>query len=547
MTDAQYDVVVVGSGVAGALVAYRVASNGKRVLVLEAGATVDRDAAVAAYAAAPVKNGFKALGAAYAEFSAEGPENAAATGYYVQTTDRAFKSTYERVLGGSTWHWLGHTPRLLPSDFALHTLYGRGVDWPMSYAELEPWYVEAERELGVAGDDDEWNGVLGAFRSEPFPMGKIWPSVADRHVADALRDRQIDGMTLRVRSTPSARNSTAYDRRPACAGNSTCVPLCPIGAKYDASVHVRKARERNVEFRERSVVTALVADESGCITAVEYRRSGAPHAERVRGRIVVLALHAIEVARLLLLSSLGNRSGQVGRNLMDHPQRAMLGLAREPVYPFRGPPATSGIEEFRDGPFRATHAAFRFSVGNDGWSRSGSPLTDLHAAVHDDRLFGAELFERLRERTSRQLRISCSTEMLPDADNRVTVPPGGPRDDMGLPRPALRFTVDAYTTDALDRAMDIAHRIYEAARATVPTLPDPNGFSGAGHIMGTTRAGNDPAASVVDADLRSHDHPNLFVVGASVFPTSGTANPTLTVAALALRASAKIDAHLGSA
>ena len=546
MTDGsedRYDLVIVGAGIAGALIAHRAAKSRARVLVLEAGAEVDRAQAVSSYAAAPISKGFKSLGAAYTAAGAEGPEHAGGGGYYVQTPGHdGFKSTYERVLGGSTWHWLGHTPRLLPSDFRLHSMYGVGADWPITYDDLEPWYCQAEHEIGVAGDDAEWDGVHGAFRSKKFPLSKIWPSVADLHVTQALRDVDIAGQRIRVLSTPSARNSAPYDGRPPCAGNSTCVPLCPIGAKYDASVHVRKASKAGARFVQRAVVTRLIADASGTITSVEY--NGPEGKRSVSGTVVVLAAHAIESARLLLLSGLANRSDQVGRNLMDHPQRTMLGMAREPVYPFRGPPATSGIETFRDGAFRSTHAAFRFSIGNDGWSKTGSPLADLRDAVLKDGLFGEDLIARVRERTTRQLRISCSTEMLPSPDNRITA--DGPADSLGLPRPRLTFSVQQYTWDGLARAMEVAGHIYAAAGADVPEPPDPKGFSGAGHIMGTCRMGDTATTSVVDASSRCHDHPNLYVVGATTFPTSGTANPTLTAAALALRTAATIVERLAS-
>jgi choline dehydrogenase-like flavoprotein len=529
-----YDVVVVGAGVAGALIAYRAAKQRARVLVLEAGASVDRREAVGLYGAAPVVNGFKALGAAYAEAGAEGPEHG--DQYYVQSGPENFPSTYERVAGGSTWHWLGHTPRLLPSDFKLYSKYAVGRDWPIGYDDLEPWYCQAEAELGVAGDDVEWQNLHGAFRSKRFPLSKIWPSVADTFVAGRLHGVTISGEEIHVLSTPSARNSAPYDGRPPCAGNSTCVPLCPIGAKYDASVHVEKARALGVEVRERCIVTKLVADAGGRIAAVRFHGPNGP--AEVRGKLVVVAAHAIESARLLLLSGVANSSDQVGRNVMDHLQRAILGTAPEPIYPFRGPPATSGIETFRDGPFRAKHAAFRFSVGNDGWSRTGSPFTELREAVLNDGLFGAPLVARLREQVQGQMRMSCSTEMLPDPDNRVTA--DGPPDALGQPRPRFTFKAAQYTRDALDRAMVVAAEIYSAAGVTVPVPPDPVKYSGAGHIMGTCRMGEDQASSVVDANSRSHDHSNLYIVGASTFPATGTANPTLTVAALALRASETI-------
>jgi len=552
-----FDVVIIGAGVAGALVACVLAQKSLRVLLLEAGETGgNREDLVLRYAAAT----FKGLGVAYAASDPSkipGPEQPADPKdikqardlYYDQQGTEKYLSTYERRVGGSTWHWLGHTPRNLPNDFRLKTEYNVGVDWPLGYADLEPWYCKAETELGVAGDDAEWQGVHGAFRSAPFPMPKIWPSWSDLQFSRALKATPIDGLILEVLSTPSARNSQAYDGRPPCAGNASCVPICPIGAKYDASVHVKKAVANNAELRERSVVSKLEVDSDQTIHLVRYRKwDGTPGS--AWGRIVVLAANAIESPKLLLLSKgdavpngVANSSDQVGRNLMDHLQKAVLATSSKPVFPFRGPPSTSGIEVFRDGRFRERRGAFRMSVGNDGWSRAGSPFTDVANLVENQGLFGQELRERLFHDVSRQVRVSCSVEVLPNPDNRVQLSPL--LDASGVPRPQIHFATDDYTRSGFGPALDVMSAILRAIDA-VPTSIDRNplNYTGAGHIMGTCRMGFDRTLSVVDADCRAHDHRNLYIVGSSTFPTCGTANPTITIAALALRAANNILATL---
>src|SRR5947209_15928384 len=152
----EFDVVIVGAGVAGALLAWRLGGAGLRVALLEAGSgQVDRNAAVKAYFDSPTKS----LGSPYPD-GATGPEHAQTRdSYFDQAGPENYLSTYERVAGGSTWHWLGHTPRLVPNDFRLKTAYGQGVDWPIDYAELEPWYALAEEALGVSGDDAQWANV----------------------------------------------------------------------------------------------------------------------------------------------------------------------------------------------------------------------------------------------------------------------------------------------------------------------------------------------------------------------------------------------------
>lgn len=540
-----FDAVVIGSGVCGAITAYELRRRGvERVLILEAGESgPDRLELVGAFARATRKTPGSPYRGREGDRKAPGPETR--SDYYDQpTTGDTFRSTYLRRVGGSTWHFLGNVPRLLPNDLRLRSAYGVGVDWPLSYDDLEPDYCTAEELLGVAGDHAQWDQLFGARRSREFPMPPIWESYSDRRVTPAIEDLVIDGVQLRVMRTPQARNSRPYDDRPPCAGNSTCVPICPIQAKYDGTVHVAKAIKHGAELRERAVVTRLSVDpNSGRVTSVHYRSwDGSDYA--VSGRIVVLAAHAIESAKLLLLSrdgGLANSSDQVGRNLMDHPQGAGGCLAAEPLYPFRGPPTTSGIDVFRDGEFRRDHAAFRMSLGNDGWgSRIESPVQTVNRLI-DDGLFGAGLRDAVRDRLTHQFRISYSTEMLPDPDNRVTV--SAKTDELGIPQPALRFRVSAYNHAAFAQARRVIHRILAAVGAdtTIKFSPESDtDYTGAGHILGTCRMAERAENGVVDRDGCSFDHGNLFIVGSSVFPTSGTANPTLTAVALTLRTARRV-------
>jgi glucose dehydrogenase len=547
MPEEVFDVVVVGAGVAGALIAWKLAGTGARILLLEAGeGQRGRTELVGKYA----RSVGKSPGSPYRTDDRRVISPDSEHDYYVQDGETPYRSTYQRREGGTTWHWLGNVPRLIPSDFQLYSRYGVGVDWPIGYSDLERWYGEAERELGVAGDHEEWDGLLGAYRSEPFPMSRIWPSYGDTVVTPGIQGLEVDGVPLRVNTTPQARNSRPYDGRPACAGNSSCVPICPIQAKYDASVHVKKARDAEVEVRARSVVFRLEVAEDGRIARVIYRdweKGDHP----VRAGIVVLAAHAIETPKLLLYSrserapnGVANRSDQVGRNLMDHLQGQGGAILREPVFPFRGPPTTSGIDTFRDGPFRGRHAAFRMSLGNDGWGRMESPTTLVRTLINEENLFGQELRERVAQRITRQFRISYSTEMLPRPENRVTLA-ADTLDDLGIPHPKLETGLDEYNIRAFEVARRVMGTVFSALGAVETRFSsDPASYSGAGHIMGTCRMGRDPATSVVDPECRSHDHPNLYIVGGSVFPTGGTANPTLTIAALALRAAAAIRARI---
>jgi len=168
VTARDFDVVVIGAGVAGAMVAYRLALSGANVLILEAGSqNPSRAQMVGSYAIASIKSPHSPYVQSEADTKAPSPDSP--NDYYdqVQAPQPQYKSTYERRTGGSTWHWLGHTPRMLRSDFRMRSRYGHGpafpagfVDWPISYDDLEPWYCEAEKEMGVAGSDEEWNDLF---------------------------------------------------------------------------------------------------------------------------------------------------------------------------------------------------------------------------------------------------------------------------------------------------------------------------------------------------------------------------------------------------
>ena len=547
------DVAIIGGGVAGALLAHQLAMKKFNVVVLEAGprGAARRDL-VSPFALAAIKT----PRSPYVDNQPTSPVTSPdSENDYFQNGSAKFKSTYLRRMGGSTWHMLGNMPRHVPADFRIAETYGVGVDWPISYDDLEPWYCLAEGELGVSGDHAELDGLLGAKRSKAFPMTKIWPAYGDIVVKKAIEGLHHDGVHVRLTTTPQARNSRPYDGRPACAGNSSCVPLCPIGAKYDGTVHLKKAAAAKAAIWDRAVVTRIKIDPSSHrVAELQYARwddSGKTEGT-LSADIYVLAAHAIESPRLLLASKsadaapngVANCSDQVGRNLMDHLQGQYAGVTASPLYPFRGPPTTVGIDNFRDGPFRSTHAAFRLSIGNDGMGRVKSPYKSLQKQI-DAGLIGSELRTALENRLIRQFRISYSTEMLPSPGNRVTLA-DRPPDEFGVPPPLLTMELDDYNKRAFRKAGELISCIFN--RLEVPSddrVEQPaDTYSGAGHIIGTTRMGRNSGCSVVDPDCRAHDHDNLFIVGASVFPTGGTANPTLTVAALALRAAEQISTSL---
>ena len=529
-------VVIVGAGVAGMLAAYRLAQAGAHVLVLEAGPPVVRSEALANYRSAVAKTPESPYpDTAYAPR----PTVLDLEGYYVQEGPELFKSTYERRVGGTTWHWLGTSMRHLPNDFRMRSRYDVAVDWPISYDDLEPWYLEAEQELGVAGDSGQ---DLGSPRSGSFPMKALPLTYLDKQVALAANKLGLD-----VRVTPQARNSQFFDGRPPCCGNATCVPICPIAAKYDATVHVRKAQALGVQVVDQAIVHQVEVDSEGRVTGVRFKRPNGDE-QRAIAHIYVLAAHAIETPKILLMSrtdalpnGVANSSDQVGRNLMDHPVQLSWALAKEPLYPHRSPLENAGIEDFRDGEFRRDYSAFRMAIGEDGWSFPGTPPTALTAMLIRQGHRGKGLREQINAHAARQIRFANLMEQLPDPENRVT-PAFDQLDAIGIPRPRIQYRLDEFTVRGMAEARQVSEQVFQAMDALL--IEHGEEHEGAGHVIGTYRMGSDPRTSVVDPEQRSHDHPNLFLLGSGVFPTSGTANPTLTLAALALWAAATIQRDL---
>ena len=526
---ADFDVVIVGSGVAGALIAVRLAQTGARVVILEAGPRSDRNTAVTRF-----------RGGLYPYESpdwAPQPMTNDLDYYYVQDGPVKFGSDYERRVGGTTWHWLGNCPRLLPSDFEMQSRYGVGVDWPISYDELEPWYVEAENELGVAGDGSQSDG---SPRSAPYPMPPLPLASGDLMFKDAAAT-----LGLELLATPQARNSTdGFQGRPQCCGNATCIPVCPIQAKYDATYHLDLAEDAGVRIIENAVVFEITVGHDGLVSGVRYKAPDRSETT-VTGQSYVIAANGIETPKLLLISrseatpnGVANRSDQVGRNLCDHPEARVSAVVPRAYAGSRGPLQLSGIDSVREGVFRSRRAALRFQVSHS----VGNPNTVASTLIMQG-LVGAQLFKSIGTIAPFQVRLASMIEQLPDPENRVT-PDDTMVDALGIPRPKLTYSHDEYTHKGWLAANRLHNEMLAAVGATDIVHSDELG--GVGHLMGTVRMGTDPKTSVTDSFGRTHDHANLFLAGCGLFPTCGTANPTLTLSALALRTAVAIADQLGT-
>ncbi len=639
-----YDVVIVGSGVAGALVAYKLTKAGKKVCVLEAGGFAPdrsgRDEMIENFIGSPSK----ATDAPYCGDNVLAPQPnprsspdgvnadlADGTNYYVYPPPDKYKgdkfiSYYERVVGGSTWHWQGIYVRMIPGDFEMKKRHHVGEDWPISYKEIEKYYVEAEQEMGVSGDQPDRRLYKDLGRSaKGYPMKSLVPSFLDKEVSHRIGSK-VPGRTngsrpvrlssrlagvagipaedidLYVTTVPHAILSEDKGGRPACDGRTSCVPLCPTGARYDATVHLNKALVKDgatggyARLYPQAVAINLELDKSSKrVVGGHYRRwkwdESKDPPRRVQdgedgfaAEIVVLAANGIENPMIMLRSGPDNFSPVLGKYLMDHPIKQSYAIAPMDLFPFRGPQTTSHIEDFRDGAFRGIYSAFKTSLKNDGWMtnvtgapRGGkipavdqpgydpSPAGDWWPGtildyVHNRKYTGARLQKALKQ-SLRHITLNSACEQLPDANNYVALAfknddPSLEKivDDLGIQRPRINYKVDDerhYVRNAFKKIVELHKAVFTAMGIDDKhqrLQPDPDdkslSFGGSGHIMGTTRMGSKRDNSVVNDECRCHDFPNLFVLGSSAFPTGSTANPTSTVAALALRAADTIKTKL---
>jgi choline dehydrogenase-like flavoprotein len=591
-----YDAVVVGGGVAGSIIAKQLSRAGQRVLVVEAG--IGQDHSLQGYegyldrfyTAASKDNQSPYPGNANAPMPRSTdaqrirPGEPDASGYLVQNGPFSSDTTYTRVLGGTTMHWEAKTPRMVPEDFRMHSTFGVGRDWPLSYDDLSADYIEAERELGVAADVEHQTLFGATFPpGYVFPMQELPASYLDQVVGKGIDGTcvEVDGKSveLRVRAFPQARNgipNPAYDggrgfvpvgavstsqveEGQRCQGNINCVPICPVQAKYNAGKTLAKALESGrVDLLAQTVASRVVVDaETGRVSGLEVKAYADPDSPQytgytLRGRVFVLAANAIENPRLMLASGLPSSSGLMGRNLMDHAYLLNWALLPEIAGTYRGTVCTSGIIDLRAGDFRRQQAGFAVDIHNDGWGwATGSPYSDLTSMVDDENLFGAGLRNALPERLSRQLLLATMIDVLPDPSNRVSVDPRY-TDQLGNLRPVISFTVPEYSMRGAAYARQLARQVFQRLGASDHTHYDPADPSyltyegegyvihGGNHLGGTHLMGTAPSNSVVDHHQRSWDHPNLYLTGGGSMPSIGTSNVTLTLAALCFRTSRHI-------
>ena len=488
------DAVVVGLGAGGGPLLARLAAAGLTVVALEAGPWYDPPEDFATDEKAQEKLFWNDERLSAGESPLGFGSNNSGTG-----------------VGGSTLHYTAYTPRAQPDDFRLRAEFGVGEDWPLSYEDLEPYYEEVEWTIGVSGPSPyPW----GPPRRKGYPLPPLPLNGAARLMAKACAEAGI--------ATSPAANaalSKPYGGRQACTNRGFCQAGCHNGAKGSIDVtYVPLAVAAGAEIRPGCFVTQIET-RNGEVTGVVYRDESGE--KRQRCRHLFLCAGAIETPRLLLLNGMANASGQVGKNFMAHVGVQVWGQVDGELHPWKGIPGGL-ISEDAHRPKDAD-----FAGGYLLQSLGVMPVTYATQLARARGLFGRELTDHMAG-YNRVAGINVLGDCLPDERNLLEL--SDENDARGLPKPRVRFTEAENERRMTDHAERLMLDLWNSAGAR-----EVWSFRRYAHTIGTCRMGTDPARSVVDADGRSHEIPNLTICDNSVFPSALAVNPALTIMALSLR------------
>lgn len=500
----EVDYVIVGVGAAGGVLLQRLARAGFKVLGMEAGPFWDTERDWVSDEAGSHQLYWE-------DKRVTGGKNPLALG----------ANNCGKGVGGGSVHWAAFTPRFHPSDFEVYTRDGVGVDWPISYWDLKPYYELLELEMPVAGPAHYPWGDPHGYAFGPHPMGGV---------GNAL----IKGCTelgIGVSAGgPVAILSGSRGNRPHCIYRGFCIQGCKVGAKASTLItHVPDALDNGAEIRDRCMVSRIHHDKRrNRVTGISYiDAKGEEHFQKAKA--VIVSGYAIETPRLLLNSAcegyekgLANSSDTVGRYLMAQIGNVVLGRFEEPVRMYKAPPAHALTEEFYE-----TDPKRDFARGFAIQTVGPLPIAFAKQMMAARGSWGWGM-RRIIMDYNHWSSFGLLGEILPWADNRVTL--ADEKDQFGLPVANVTFALHENDEKLRDFGRKKTEEVMWAAGAQ--EVVQEARFA---HLVGAARMGIDPATSVVDAFGRTHDIANLFICDGSILPTQGSANPGLTIQALAAR------------
>lgn len=500
--DDEVDLVIIGAGAAGSVLAQRLARAGWRIVILEAGPFWHPDEDWVSDEA-----GSHAL--YWTQKRIIGGGDPIELG----------KNNSGRGVGGSMVHYAGYTPRFHPSDFSTFTDDGVGADWPITYEDLRPHYEQVEAELPVAGQDWPW-GHPHRYPFAPHPVS----GAASRLREGALKA----GIDMRV--GPVGIVNGTFGNRPHCIYRGYCLQGCKVNAKASPYVtHLPDALAHNVEIRANAMALQVdIDDTTGAATGVIYADEPGGTTRRQRARMVVVAGYSIETPRLLLASTsrrhphgLGNNADQMGRYVMVQGATQSAGRWPDELRMYKAPPPEISSEQFYE-----SDTSRGFARGFSIQTVSPLPIGWAEHVLADGH-WGRELREYMRD-YNHWATIGVLNELLAQPDNRVTL--ADEKDPYGQPVARMDYTLCENDKANMAYSTRVIADILAAAGAQ-----DVLTIQRFAHLIGGARMGTSPQESVVDADHRIWDVPNVLICDGSVCPTQGAANPALTIMALASR------------
>lgn len=536
----EVDFVIVGSGSAGGILAKELSTNGFKVVVLEQGPF--RTASDFSHDELAVLM-FNELGGGTNDVHQQTFRKDDTT--EAKLVEGQPAAHYAQTVGGASVHFTGNFWRFRESDFTDRSRHGaidgsNHADWPITYDELEPYYTRVDYEIGVSGAP----GPNDAYRSRPFPM----PPMPVKS-SGALLEKGAKALGMTAQPAPLAILSQPLNGRPACISCGFCMGFgCEANAKSStlAAMIPAALASGNCEIRPECAVFRVGTSATGRANEVFYYDPDGNERSQ-KAKAVILSANGAETSRLLLSSAsehfpdgLANSSGFVGRNLMFNCHSMTGGLFEHPLNDYKGVQVTRIIHDFYE-----SDPARGFYGGGGIDARPLFAATPIAYAANggppDAPKWGAQFKDSLAHDFSRFMTILGNTTSIAMDSNNITLDPSH-KDKWG--RPSIRVTYKDHDDDLAmasflqDRAMELFDAAGAAKFWARPVEHQDNGA----HLLGTCRMGDDPAASVVDRYHRSHDVPNLFICDGSSFVTSGRGQPTMTIMALAFRASEHIMA-----
>jgi choline dehydrogenase-like flavoprotein len=520
--DVEADVLVIGAGASGAASAWRLASQGFKVVCLEQGDWLD-------YLEIPsTKDDWELV--RQREWNPSPNVRGLPADYPVNDSDSPIKALMYNAVGGTTLMWSCHAPRFHPSDFKTNSLDGVGANWPLSYWDLEPYYDLNDKMCGISGlSGDPSNPPRSARQRAPMPIGK-----GAARLASAMDDMGWHWWPNDVQALSSAYGEETGD----CNNCGPCEVACPVRAKGSTDVtYWPKALDAGIRLITKARVFEIETDANGnAVGAAYYDRNKV--ARRVRAKRVIVAANGIGTPRLLQLSvskkhpnGLANGSGLVGRNLMLHPIALVTGLFDEDLEGYKGITANCITSQ----EFYETDDSRDYKRGYMvQFLRSFGPVLTSLAGYGVPVPWGEKHHSRFLDVFNHTASAGIVCEDIADPDNRITLD-SDLTDGDGIPAPKMTYTLSENSKNMLAHGIESCTKIMENAGAKEVhniELVEQAGW----HLMGTARVGDDPEQSVLNKWNQAHDVPNLYVVDGSAFATAAAVNPTNTLQALALRA-----------